>query len=209
MAPACATSTTKKRQEILPLFAFYQNHSAGTRLRHFHNPCARTASRLSLGAAILWRPTKTERVCNRFYALLRLLVCADPGHAPKYAKKRRYKTAAFRFLSEPLRGHKAKAFYNLCARNCVQAQPGSAGTGLRHFYNLCARTASGLSPGLGLVDFAALHNEAAASHGSDVLHGITVKGNHISKLTGLDGTDVVPLAHELAGGLGGSGDRLS
>ena len=27
-------------------------------------------------------------VCNRFYALSRLLVCADPGHAPKYAKKR-------------------------------------------------------------------------------------------------------------------------
>ena len=39
-----------------------------------------------------------------------LLVCADPGHAPKYAKKRRSKTAAFRFLSELLRGHRAKAF---------------------------------------------------------------------------------------------------
>ena len=30
------------------LFAFYQNPSAGTGLRHFHNPCARSASRLSL-----------------------------------------------------------------------------------------------------------------------------------------------------------------
>lgn len=27
-----------------------------------------------------------------------------------HRKKRRYKTAAFRFLSEPLRGHRAKAF---------------------------------------------------------------------------------------------------
>ena len=31
---------------------------------------------------------ETAGVCNRFYALSRLLVCADPGHAPKYAKKR-------------------------------------------------------------------------------------------------------------------------
>ena len=43
----------KKRQTArhLPLFAFYQTLSAGTEIRHFHNPCARTASRLSLGPA--------------------------------------------------------------------------------------------------------------------------------------------------------------
>ena len=42
-------------------------------------------------------------------------------------EKRRYKTAAFRLLSEPLRGHKAKAFSYSMRANCVQAQPGSAG----------------------------------------------------------------------------------
>ena len=98
--------------------------------------CARgTASRLSLGPAggdslaplagssslaILG----TERVCNRFYTLLRLLVCADPGHAPKYAKKRRYETAAFRFLSEPLRGHKSRASFPTVRANCVRTQSG-------------------------------------------------------------------------------------
>ena len=48
MTPASATSTTKKRQEILPLFAFYQNYSAGTNPGHHFPLCARTASRLSL-----------------------------------------------------------------------------------------------------------------------------------------------------------------
>ena len=114
------TSVRKKAAGNPAAFRFL-SELLGTRLRHFII-CARgTASRLSLGPAggdslaplagssslaILG----TERVCNRFYTLLRLLVCADPGHAPKYAKKRRYKTAAFRFLSEPLRGHRAKAF---------------------------------------------------------------------------------------------------
>ena len=41
----------KKRQTArhLPLFAFYQNHSAGTNPGHHFPLCARTASRLSLG----------------------------------------------------------------------------------------------------------------------------------------------------------------
>ena len=42
-----------------PLFAFYQNHSAGTGLRHFHNPCARTASGLS--PVSLVRPCRLRR----------------------------------------------------------------------------------------------------------------------------------------------------
>ena len=43
----------KKRQTArhLPLFAFYQNHSAGTNPGHHFPLCARTASRLSLGPA--------------------------------------------------------------------------------------------------------------------------------------------------------------
>ena len=41
----------KKRQDFLPLFAFYQNLSAGTNPGHHFPLCARTASRLSLGPA--------------------------------------------------------------------------------------------------------------------------------------------------------------
>ena len=55
--------------------------------------------------------------------------------------------AAFRFLSELLRGHKSRASFPTVRANCVQAQPGSAGTRLRHFI-ICARgTASRLSLG--------------------------------------------------------------
>ena len=52
------------------------------------------------------------------------IVADGTGMRNKHNKKAAGNPAAFRFLSEPLRGHKAKAFYNLCMRNCVQAQPG-------------------------------------------------------------------------------------
>ena len=86
--------------------------------------------------------------------------------------------------------HNKKAAGNPAAFHLYQNH--SAGTNPGHHFPLCARTASGLSPGLGLVDFSALHNEAAAGHGSDVLHGIAVKGNHISKLAGLDAERAKP-----------------
>ena len=52
------------------------------------------------------------------------IVADDTGKRNKHNKKAAENPAAFRFLSELLRGPKAKAFYNLCTRNCVQAQPG-------------------------------------------------------------------------------------
>ena len=48
----------------------------------------------------------------------------DTGKRNKHNKKAAGNPAAFRFLSEPLRGHKSRASFPTVRANCVQAQPG-------------------------------------------------------------------------------------
>ena len=69
----------------------------------------------------------TERVCNRFYTPSWLWVCTGPVHAPEYTKSGRPQgICRFRFLSDPLRGHKSRASFPAVRAICVQAQPGAA-----------------------------------------------------------------------------------
>ena len=55
------------------------------------------------------------------------IVADDTGKRNKHNKKAAGNPAAFRFLSELLRGHKSRASFPTVRANCVQAQPGPCG----------------------------------------------------------------------------------
>ena len=54
------------------------------------------------------------------------IVADDTGKRNKHNKKAAGNPAAFRFLSESLRGHKSRASFPTVRAICVQAQPGAA-----------------------------------------------------------------------------------
>ena len=113
---------------------FYAPHNFLTQPRAY-DPCIspgyarelRPGSAWALRAAIPWRSPE-----RRGYAIV-----FTPHHGfgsvlgrfmPQSSQKAadRKASAAFRFLSEPLRGHKSRASFPTVRAICVQAQPGAA-----------------------------------------------------------------------------------